>query len=102
MIALTLLPIALVLGWLGTLILSRDSAHVELKDFVIAAAGASCMDLVGMPQLGIAALGDHGVRLVAIILMGLAALLTLGVANVLRGRGIRCGIRGGAVRLSQG
>ncbi len=91
MITLVLLPIALVLGWLGTLFLSRDLARVELKDFVIAAAGASCMGLVGMPQMGIAVLGDHGLRLAAMLPMVLAAILTLLIANLVRGRGIWCG-----------
>lgn len=91
MIALALLPIALALGWLGTLFLSRDLANVELKDFVIATAGASCMALVGMPQMGIAAFGDYGVRLPAVFSMILAAVLTLVIANLLRGRGVRCG-----------
>jgi len=93
MITLTLLPIALALGWLGTLLLSRDVAHVELKDFLIATAGASCVGLVGMPQLGIAVLGENGVRFPTIVSMVLAAVLTLVVANLVRGRGIRCGIR---------
>jgi hypothetical protein len=99
MIALALVPIALVLGWLGTLCLSRDMANVELKDFVIATGGASCMGLVGMPQLGIAVLGDHGVRLAAVVSMILAAVLTLVVANLLRGRGVRCGARHSALHL---
>jgi uncharacterized membrane protein YeaQ/YmgE (transglycosylase-associated protein family) len=99
MITLALLPIALALGWLGTLILSRDLANVEFKDFVIATAGASFVVLLG-PQLGIDVLGEQGVRLVAILPMILAAVLSLAVANLLRGRGVRCGIRHGA-RLSR-
>jgi len=98
MVTLALLPIALVLGWLGTLCLSRDLAHLELKDFVIATAGASCMGLVGMPQLGIALFGDNGLRLAAMLPMIIAALLALVVANLVRGRGIRCGARASAVR----
>jgi len=100
MMTLALLPIALVLGWLGTLLLSRDLAHLELKDFVIAAGGALCMGLVGVPQMGIAVLGDHGLRLAAMLPMVLAAVLTLVAANLLRGRGFRCGMRRTAVRLT--
>jgi hypothetical protein len=93
MITLALLPIALALGWLGTLLLSRDVAYVELKDFVIATAGASCVGLVGMPQLGVPVLGENGLRLATILSMVLAAVLTLLIANLIRGRGIWCGIR---------
>lgn len=93
MVALALLPIALVLGWIGTLCLSRDLANVELKDFLIATAGASCMGLVGMPQMGIAVFGDYGVRMATVVSMVLAAVLTLTVANLVRGRGLRCGVK---------
>jgi hypothetical protein len=98
MITLTLFPIALALGWLGTLLLSRDVTHVELKDFLIATAGASCVGLVGMPQLGIAVFGENGLRFPTILSMVLASVLTLIVANLIRGRGIRCGIRRSTVR----
>jgi hypothetical protein len=100
MITLALFPIALALGWLGTLLLSRDVGHVELKDFLIATAGASCVGLVGMPQLGMPVLGENGLRLAAMLPMILAAVMALALANLVRGRGIRCGVRSTAVRFT--
>lgn len=89
---------ALVLGWLGTLCLARDLAHIEIKDFTISACGASCMGLVVLPQLGIAVWGEYGLRFTALLWMELAAVFVLILANLARGRGIRTGVASTAFR----
>jgi hypothetical protein len=88
---IALFLVALVLGWLGTLSLTRDVARVELKDFSIAAAGALSIGLL-LPRLGCEIWGENGLRMSAALGMATAAVVTLVAANLLRGRGMRAGV----------
>jgi len=90
MITAAIILVALVLGWLGTLFLARDVMRVELTDFTIAASGALATALL-LPRVGFEVWGEYGLRLSALATMEAAALLTLVVANLARGRGIRAG-----------
>ena len=83
-------PVALVLGWLGTLSLARDVARLELADFLIATGGALGTALL-LPRMGFEVWGEYGLRLPTIGMMAAAAVLTLIMANLVRGRGIRAG-----------
>ena len=83
-------PVALVLGWLGTLSLARDVARLELADFMIATGGALALALV-LPRMGCEIWGEYGLRLATLGMMEAAAVLTLMTANLARGRGLRAG-----------
>jgi len=83
--------VALVLGWLGTLLLARDVSRLQARDVSIAAAGALLIGLV-LPRLGWEIWGQNGLRLPALAAMATAAVLTLTAANLLRGRGMRAGV----------
>jgi uncharacterized membrane protein YeaQ/YmgE (transglycosylase-associated protein family) len=87
---ISLLLVALVLGWLGTLCLVRDLSALELTDFLIAAAGAMVTGLM-LPRLGLEIWGENGLRMPSLAAMATASILTLVAANLLRGRGIRAG-----------
>jgi uncharacterized membrane protein YeaQ/YmgE (transglycosylase-associated protein family) len=89
MIALVL--VALVVGWLGTLALVRDLSRVELTDFSISATGALLAGLI-LPRMGFEVLGENGLRLSTVFAMAGASILTLMVANLIRGRGLRAGV----------
>jgi len=86
-----LLLVSLVMGWLATLALVRDVHRLEFRDVLIAASGAACWAFVGMPRMGMQIWGEYGLRFSAILEIGLAAVTLLVVANLLRGRGFRCG-----------
>ena len=97
MSTMAIVLMALVLGWLSTLVLVRDVMRVELTDFTIAASGALATALL-FPRVGIEVWGEYGLRLSALAAMQAAALLTLATANLARGRGIRAGASLAAVR----
>jgi uncharacterized membrane protein YeaQ/YmgE (transglycosylase-associated protein family) len=82
--------VALVLGWLGALCLVRDVSRLELTDFSIGAAGALVTGLL-LPRLGLEVWGENGLRMSTLSSMAAAAILSLVLANLLRGRGIRAG-----------
>jgi hypothetical protein len=88
--------VALVVGWLCTLSLVRDLKCLELTDFSIAAGGALATALL-LPHIGFEIWGEYGLRMATVALMGAAAVLTLMVANLTRGRGIRAGARSATV-----
>jgi hypothetical protein len=83
--------VASIVGWLATLSLVRDVRRTEARDFLIATSGAFCSATLLMPKLGIAVWGDYGLRFPAVLGMALAAGSALVVANLVRGRGLRCG-----------
>jgi uncharacterized membrane protein YeaQ/YmgE (transglycosylase-associated protein family) len=89
MSTVALLQVALVLGWLGALSLARDVARMELTDFMIAASGALLASWL-MPRLGFEVWGEYGPRLSTHLSMAVAAVLTLILANLVRGRGLLC------------
>ena len=91
MSTMAIVLMALVLGWLSTLVLVRDVTRVELTDFTIAASGALATALL-FPRVGFEVWGEYGLRLSALAVMQAAALLTLATANLARGRGIRAGL----------
>jgi hypothetical protein len=86
-----LLLVSLVMGWLATLALVRDVHRLQLRDVLIAASGACCWAFVGMPRMGLQVWGEYGLRFSAILELALAAVTVLVVANLVRGRGFRCG-----------
>ncbi len=83
--------VAVVVGWLATLSLVRDIHRTELTDFLIAATGAFCSAFLVLPRLGIQVWGDYGLTLPATLGMAVAAVMVLTLANLARGRGLRCG-----------
>jgi len=87
---ISLLLVALVLGWLGTLCLVRDVSRLQARDFLIAAGGALVAGLL-LPRVGLEIFGDNGLRMPSLSAMGAGSILTLVVANLIRGRGIRAG-----------
>ncbi len=88
---IALFLVALVLGWLGTLLLVRDVSRLQFRDFSIAAAGALTAGLI-LPRIGFEVLGENGLRMSTLLAMAAASVLTLITANLLRGRGFRAGV----------
>jgi hypothetical protein len=87
---ISLLLVALVLGWLGTLCLVRDVSRLQRRDFLIATGGALVAGLL-LPRMGLEIWGENGLRMSSLSAMAAASVLTLMVANLIRGRGIRAG-----------
>ena len=87
---IALVLVAWVLGWIGTLSLVRDMSRLAFTDCSIAALGALLAGLL-LPRLGYEPWGEYGLRASTIFAMAVAAILTLIVANLIRGRGFRAG-----------
>ena len=83
--------VAVVVGWIATLSLVRDIHRTELTDFLIAAGGAFCSAFLVLPRMGIQVWGDYGLTLPATLGMAVVAVVVLMLANLARGRGLRCG-----------
>ncbi|TLY81039.1 MAG: hypothetical protein E6K41_08375 [Gammaproteobacteria bacterium] len=61
--AITLLTVAVLVGWLATLILLGKNEDVYVCDFSIAVAGAALAGGLIAPSLGISPTGEYGLSL---------------------------------------
>jgi len=82
--SLVLWTVALVAGWLATLLLHRRIDRVSLADFAIAIAGAALAGGVLAPSLGVAITGEFGLTLPGTLSSWGGAMTLLGIANLAR------------------
>src|ERR1700739_1401788 len=76
-----LLTVAVLVGWLATLILHDE---VSLSDFAIAIAGAALAGGLLAPSLGISPTGDYGLSLSGTLLCWGGAMTLVALINLLR------------------
>jgi uncharacterized membrane protein YeaQ/YmgE (transglycosylase-associated protein family) len=80
----TLLTVAVLVGWLATLILQGENEDVSLFDFSIAVMGAALTGGLIAPTLGISPTGEYGLSLSFTLLSWGGATTLLAVVNLLR------------------
>jgi uncharacterized membrane protein YeaQ/YmgE (transglycosylase-associated protein family) len=80
----TLLTVAVLVGWLATLILQGKNKDVSLFDFSIAVSGAALAGGLLAPTLGIAPTGEYGLSLSCTLISWGGATALLAVVNLLR------------------
>jgi uncharacterized membrane protein YeaQ/YmgE (transglycosylase-associated protein family) len=85
-----LVIVAVLAGWLATLILHVEIAEVSLVNFGIAIAGAGLAGIVLAPRLGISATGEYGLSLSGTVLAWGGAMTLLALINLLRYGRLRC------------
>jgi uncharacterized membrane protein YeaQ/YmgE (transglycosylase-associated protein family) len=76
-----LLTVAVLVGWIATLILHDE---VSLSDFAIAIAGAALAGGLLAPRLGISPTGEHGLSLSGTLLCWGGAMTLPAISNLLR------------------
>ena len=81
-----IVTVAVLVGWIATLILHDD---VPLSDFAIAIAGAALAGGLLAPFLGISPTGDYGLSLSGTLLCWGGAMTLLAVINLVRCRSLR-------------
>jgi len=79
-----LLIVAVLVGWLATLILHVEIAEVSLVDFSVAIVGAVLAGVVLAPCLGISPTGEYGLSLAGTVLAWAGAMTLLALINLLR------------------
>ena len=95
---LTLFAVAVLVGWLATLILHAEVDHVSVANFSIAITGAALAGGLLAPSLGIAPTGDYGLSLLGTLISWAGATTLLALANLLRYGRLVCGRRRSARR----
>lgn len=85
-----LLTVAVLAGWLATLILHAEIAEISLVNFSVAIAGALLAGLVLAPSLGISPTGEYGLSLAGTVLAWAGAMTLLAIVNLLRYGRLRC------------
>jgi uncharacterized membrane protein YeaQ/YmgE (transglycosylase-associated protein family) len=80
----TLLTVAVLVGWLATLILQGKNEDVLLFDFSIAVTGAALAGGLLAPTLGISPTGEYGLSLSCTLISWGGATTLLTVVNLLR------------------
>jgi len=80
----TLLTVAVLVGWLATLILHAEIDEISLPDFGMAVVGAVLAGGVLAPSLGISLTGQYGLSLSGTLLSWVGALTQLALINLLR------------------
>lgn len=80
----TLVTVAVLVGWLATLVLHAEAGEVSLADFGVAIAGALLAGAVLAPCLGIAPTGEYGLSLSGTLLSWAGAMTLLALLNLLR------------------
>jgi uncharacterized membrane protein YeaQ/YmgE (transglycosylase-associated protein family) len=86
---LILLTVAVLTGWLTTLLLHRRIDNVSLLDFAIAITGAALTGGLLAPSLGIAITGEFGLTLAGTLATWAGAMILLAIANLTRFRTIQ-------------
>jgi uncharacterized membrane protein YeaQ/YmgE (transglycosylase-associated protein family) len=94
----TLLTVAVLVGWLATLILHAEVDQVSVLNFSIAIIGAALAGGLLAPSLGIAPTGDYGLSLLGTLISWAGATTLLALANLLRYGRLLCGRRRSARR----
>ena len=91
----TLVAVAVLVGWLATLILHAEIAEVSLVNFAVAIAGAVLADLVLAPSLEVSPTGEFGLSLAGTALAWVGAMTLLALVNLLRYGRLQCRRRSG-------
>jgi uncharacterized membrane protein YeaQ/YmgE (transglycosylase-associated protein family) len=94
----TLLAVAVLVGWLATLILHAEVDHVSVLNFTIAIIGAALAGGLLAPALGIPPTGEYGLSLLGTVISWAGATALLALANLLRYGRLVCGRRRSARR----
>jgi uncharacterized membrane protein YeaQ/YmgE (transglycosylase-associated protein family) len=87
----TLSVVALLAGWLATLVLERDVDNLSLVDVTVGVAGAALVGGLLAPFLGISTAGEYGFTLSGTFVSWLGAMSLLVLVNLARHGRIRCG-----------
>ena len=82
-----LVTVAVLVGWIATLILHDE---VSLSDFAIAIAGAVLAGGLLAPTLGVSPTGDYGFSPSGTLLCWGGAMTLVALINLLRHGGLRC------------
>jgi uncharacterized membrane protein YeaQ/YmgE (transglycosylase-associated protein family) len=85
--------VALVVGWLATLILQRDMERLSLLDVSVGVTGAAMVGGLLAPFMGISTAGEYGFTLSGTFVSWLGAMSLLALVNLMRHGHIRCGRR---------
>jgi uncharacterized membrane protein YeaQ/YmgE (transglycosylase-associated protein family) len=80
----TLMTVAVLVGWLATLILQGKNKDVSLFDFSIAVIGAALAGGLLAPTLGISPTGEYGLSLSFTLISSGGATTLLALVNLLR------------------
>ena len=83
------LILAVLVGWLATLIMQTDIQKVSILNFTIAIAGAALGGGILAPHLGIATIDQYGFSASGILVSWLAAMLLLVTTNLIRRGSLR-------------
>lgn len=89
----TLLAVAVLVGWLATLILHAEVDQVSVFNFSIAIIGAALAGGLLAPALGVSPTGDYGLSLPGTVISWAGATTLLALANLLRYGRFLCGRR---------
>src|SRR5438874_329663 len=79
-----LLTMAVLVGWLATLITHAETDDVSLPDFAMAVCAAALAGGLLAPVLGVSATGEFGLTLSGTLFSWACATLLLGTLNLLR------------------
>lgn len=88
---LTLIIVAVLVGWLATLILHSDVDSLSLLDLAVGIAGAAVVGGLLAPFFGISTAGAYGFTLSGTFVSWLGAMSVLAVVNLARHGRIQCG-----------
>jgi uncharacterized membrane protein YeaQ/YmgE (transglycosylase-associated protein family) len=94
----TLLTVAVLVGWLATLSLQARIDNVSLVDFIIAVTGAGLAGGFLAPYLGISPTGEYGLSLSGTLISWAGATALLAVSNLVRYGRLQCDRRSAARR----
>ena len=89
----TLSIVAVLVGWLATLILYSDVEGLSLLDLAVGIIGAALVGGLLAPFLGISMTGEYGFTLSGTFLSWLGALSLLALVNLVRHGHVQCGHR---------
>jgi uncharacterized membrane protein YeaQ/YmgE (transglycosylase-associated protein family) len=86
----TLLVVAVLVGWLATLILHSDVDSLSLLDLGVGVAGAALVGGLLAPFFGISTTGEYGLTLSGTFVSWLGAMSLLALVNLARHGRILC------------
>jgi uncharacterized membrane protein YeaQ/YmgE (transglycosylase-associated protein family) len=83
--------VALLAGWLATLLLQTDVNKLSLLDVIVGITGAALVGGLLAPVMGISTVGEYGFTLSGTLVSWLGAISLLALVNLARHGHIRCG-----------
>jgi|SRR5919109_5087708 uncharacterized membrane protein YeaQ/YmgE (transglycosylase-associated protein family) len=97
----TLVTVAVLVGWLATLSLQSRIDNLLMVDFIIGVIGAALAGGLLAPYLGISPTGEYGLTLLGTLISWAGATALLAVANLLRYGRLQCERRSAARRAAE-